>query len=149
MTNTPIDRKVFQRVKTATEQNERTLGRTIITTVATCATVVGWMVFANTTPAPVVNVAPGAVSANSAPIEVTLNYAPIPTVYALPNLAPLPPLAQQGQPVVAPIAVSNIVPVAPVSVVAAAPVVVAQPVVRVVARPAAPVIPAATTGGSK
>ena len=68
MTNTPIDRKVFQQVKTTTEQNERTLSRTIITTVATCATVVGWMVFANTTPAPVVNVAPGAVPTNSAPI---------------------------------------------------------------------------------
>ena len=149
MTNTPIDRKVFQQVKTTTEQNERTLSRTIITTVATCATVVGWMVFANTTPAPVVNVAPGAVPTNSAPIEVSVTYAPIPTVYALPNLAPLPPLAQQGQPVAAPIAVSNIVPVAPVSVVAAAPVVVAQQVVRVVARPAQPVIPAAKTGVSK
>lgn len=149
MTNTPIDRKAFQQVKTITEQNERMLGRTIITTVATCATVVGWMVFANTTPAPVANVAPGGTSANNAPIEVSLNYAPIPTVYALPNLAPLPPLAQQGQSVAAPIAISNIVPVAPVSAVAVAPVVVAQPVVRVVSRPVAPVIPAATTGGSK
>lgn len=149
MTNTPIDRKVFQQVKTTTEQHERMLGRTIITTLATCATVVGWMVFANTTPAPSANVALGGTSANNAPIEVSLNYAPIPTVYALPNLAPLPPLAQQDQPVVAPIAVSNIVPVAPVSVVAAAPVVVAQPVVRVVSRPVAPVILAAITGGSK
>jgi hypothetical protein len=149
MTNTPIDRKVFQQVKTTTEQHERMLGRTIITTLATCATVVGWMVFANTTPAPSANVAPGGTSANNAPIEVSLNYAPIPTVYALPNLAPLPPLAQQGQSVAAPIAISNIVPVAPVSVVAVAPVVVAQPVVRVVSRPVAPVIPAATTGGSK
>jgi hypothetical protein len=149
MTNTPIDRKVFQRVKTEAEQNERVLGRTIITTLATCATVVGWMVFANTTPTPAVTVAPVVAPANNAPIEVTLNYAPIPTVYALPNLAPLSPLAQQGQPVAAPITISNIVPVAPVSAVAAAPVVVAQPVVRVVSRPAAPVVPAATTGGSK
>ena len=152
MTNTPIDRKVFQRVKTETEQNDRVLGRTIITTVATSATVIGWMLFANTAPVPPTNAAPVAQSAPLAPIEVTLNYAPIPTVYALPNLAPLPPLAQQRQPVVAPITVSNVVPVAPVapvSVVAVAPVVVAQPVVRVVARPAAPVIPAATTGGSK
>lgn len=149
MTNTPIDRNVFQQVKTATEQHERMLGRAIITTVATCATVVGWMVFANATPAPVVNAALGDVSANSAPIEVRLNYAPIPTVAALPNLAPLPPLAQQRQPVAAPIAVSNIVPVAPVNGVAAAPVVVAPPIVRVVARPVAPIVPAAKTGGSK
>ncbi len=149
MTNIPIDRKVFQRVKTETEQNDRVLGRTIITTVATSATVIGWMLFANTAPVPPTNDAPVIQPASIASIEVSLNYAPIPTVYALPNLAPLPPLAQQGQPVVAPITVSNIVPVAPVSVVAAAPVVVAQPVVRVVSRPAAPVIPAATTGGSK
>ena len=149
MTNPPIDRKAFQRVKTETEQNERILGRTIITTLATCATVVGWMVFANTTPTPAVTVAPLAAPANSAPIEVTLDYAPIPTVYALPNLAPLPPLAQQRQSVAAPIAVSNSVPAAPLAVVAVAPAPIAQPVVRVVARPAAPVIPAATTGGSK
>jgi hypothetical protein len=147
MTNTPIDRKAFQQVKTTTEQHERMLGRTIITTLATCATVVGWMVFANTTPAPVANVAPGGTSANNAPIEVSLNYAPIPTVYALPNLAPLAPLAQQPQTVVEPIAVNNVVSVAPVSVAAPAP--VAQPVMRVVSRPVAPVIPAATTGGSK
>jgi hypothetical protein len=152
MTNTPIDRKVFQQVKTTTEQHERMLGRTIITTVAMSATVIGWMLFANTAPVLSTNTAPVAQSVPLAPVEVTLNYAPIPTVYALPNLAPLPPLAQQRQPVAAPITVSNVVPVAPVapvSVVAVAPVVVAQPVVRVVARPAAPVIPAATTGGSK
>ena len=148
MTNTPIDRKVFQRVKTETEQHERVLGRMIITTLATCATVVGWMVFANTTPTPAVTVAPVVAPANNAPLEVSLNYAPIPTVYALPNLAPLSPLAQQHQPVAAPIAVSNSVPAAPVNVVAA-PAPVAQPVLRVVARPAAPVIPAAKTGGSK
>ena len=149
MTNTPIDRKAFQQVKTATEQNERMLGRAIITTVATSATVIGWMLFANPAPVPPTNDAPVIQPASIASIEVRLNYAPIPTVYALPNLAPLPPLAQQGQPVTAPIAVSNIVPVAPVSVVAIAPIVVAQPVLRVVSLPVAPVIPAATTGGSK
>jgi hypothetical protein len=147
MTNTPIDRKAFQRVKTETEQNDRVLGRTIITTVATSATVIGWMLFANTAPVPITNVAPVVQSAPLAPVEVRLDYAPIPTVYALPNLAPLPPLAQQQQPVAAPIAVSNVVPVAPVS--AVAPVPVAQPVVRVVSRPAAPVVPVAQTGGSK
>jgi hypothetical protein len=147
MTNIPIDRKAFQRVKTETEQNDRVLGRTIITTVATSATVIGWMLFANTTPVPTTNAASVVQSASLAPIEVSLDYAPIPTVYALPNLAPLSPLAQQQQPVAAPITASNVVPVAPVSAVAPAP--VAQPVVRVVARPAAPVIPAATTGGSK
>lgn len=153
MTNTPIDRKAFQQVKNATEQNERLLGRTIITTVATCATVVGWMIFANTTPAPVANISPSDLPANSAPVEVAMNYAPIPTVYALPNLAPLPPLDQHQRTRIAPIAVSNSM-VAPVSVVAPAPVVqahapVAQPVLRVVARPVAPAIPVAKTGGSK
>jgi hypothetical protein len=151
MTNIPIDRKAFQRVKTETEQNDRVLGRTIITTVATSATVIGWMLFANTTPVPPTNAAPVAQSEPLAAVEVRLDYAPIPTVYALPNLAPLPPLAQQQQPVAAPITVSNVVvpvaPVAPVSAVAPAP--VAQPVVRVVARPAAPVVPVAQTGGSK
>jgi hypothetical protein len=99
MTNSPIDRKVFQRVKTETEQNERVLGRAIITTVATSATVIGWMLFANPAPVPPTNDAPVTQPASIASIEVSLNYAPIPTVYALPNLAPLPPLAQQGQPV--------------------------------------------------
>jgi hypothetical protein len=153
MTNIPIDRKAFQRVKTETEQNDRVIGRTIITTVATSATVIGWMLFANTVLVPPTNAAPVAQSAPLAPIEVSLDYALIPTVYALPNLAPLPPLAQQRQTVAAPITVSNVVvpvaPVAPVSVVAVAPVVVAQPVVRVVSRPAAPVVPVAQTGGSK
>lgn len=153
MTNISIDRKAFQRVKTETEQNDRVIGRTIITTVATSATVIGWMLFANTVLVPPTNAAPVAQSAPLAPIEVSLDYALIPTVYALPNLAPLPPLAQQRQTVAAPITVRNVVvpvaPVAPVSVVAVAPVVVAQPVVRVVSRPAAPVVPVAQTGGSK
>ena len=161
MTNQAPDRKLLQKVRTQTEQNERLLGRTMATVIATCGTIVGWMLIAK--PAPVdalamsdmtAPVTPEAVAA--APVAPTLalvqlEYAPIPTVAAVPEAAPAPtlmpaPVLASGAgapPPPAAVAAPAAAPANP----APAPVAVdAMPALRVVAPPAAaPVAPQPAT----
>jgi hypothetical protein len=159
MTNQAPDRKLLQRVRTQTEQNERLLGRTMATIIATCGTIVGWMLIAK--PAPVDALAQQEAPATAtpemlvaAPLAPTLalvqiDYAPIPTVAAVPEAVPAPTLmpapammtsADGGAPPPAAAAPAA----APANQAAApAPVAVdAMPALRVVAQPtAAPVAP--------
>lgn len=109
MTNGPIDRKLVQKVKTQTEQNERLMGRTIFTALATCGTIVGWMLLSNPTPlAPQTAVAaeaptlmptgvPPTVLQPTAAL-VAIDYAPIPTLQTLPTQPPLPTLRVYKRP---------------------------------------------------
>jgi len=158
MTNQAPERKLLQKVRTQTEQNERLLGRTMATVIATCGTIVGWMLIAK--PAPVDALAmseptatPEAVAA--APVLPTLalvelEYAPIPTVAAVPEAAPAPTLmpapvlaAGSGAPPPPAAAVAPAAAPANPAAAPAAPVAVdAMPALRMVAQPtAAPVAP--------
>jgi hypothetical protein len=112
MTNGPIDRKLVQKVKIQTEQNERLMGRTIFTALATCGTIVGWMLLSNPTPlAPQTAVAaeaptlmptgvPPTVLQPTAAL-VAIDYAPIPTLQTLPTQPPLPTLRVYKKPAAA------------------------------------------------
>jgi hypothetical protein len=106
MTNGPIDRKLVQKIKTQTEQNERLMGRTIFTALATCGTIVGWMLLSNPTPlAPqtVVAAEEPSVMPTDIPLQptaalVVIDYAPIPTLQVLPTQPPLPTLRMYKKP---------------------------------------------------
>jgi hypothetical protein len=164
MTKSPIDRKVLQRVRSESEQNERLLGRVITTALATCGTLVGWMLLAQSASiataeataevaSDVVDTVDGVsmnveVVPNPTVMPVQIDFAPIPTLPVLPDLLPVPTLVPYvAQPISA-----DAVPVQNESapVMAAAPadagVAVAQapasdmPVLRVVAQPTPPVI---------
>jgi len=160
-----IDRKYVQKVKAAHEQRERSLARMVITALATCGTLVGWMLFAKpatsanqpTVDAPSV---PVATTEPLPPTAVVLSVAvvPIPTVMPLPTFAPLPTL----------VAVDNLVgvpevtaPNAPDQAIPQVPMVApdAMPALRVVTMPVMPARPGrpnpsapnpgGNTGGSK
>jgi hypothetical protein len=164
MTNQAPDRKLLQKVRTQTEQNERLLGRTMATVIATCGTIVGWMLIAKPAPvdAPAMSdmtapVTPEAVAA--APVAPTLalvqlEYAPIPTVAAVPEAAPAPtlmpaPVLASGAgapPPPAAVAAPAAAPANPAPAPAAPVAVDAMPALRVVAPPAAaPVAPQPAT----
>ncbi|MFN5058299.1 MAG: hypothetical protein ACK5GU_00095 [Chloroflexota bacterium] len=166
MTKGPIDRKVLQRVRSESEQNERLLGRVITTALSTCGTLVGWMVLSQAAAATTVEVntvdvgndvgvVDGvAMSTDTMPnptiAPVQIDFAPIPTLSTLPDLLPVPTLMPYvAQPIsadAAPAPAQN----ESAPVVAAAPadagVAVVQapvsdmPVLRVVAQPTPPVI---------
>jgi len=165
MTKGTIDRKVLQRVRSESEQNERLLGRVITTALATCGTLVGWMwlshasqavstqantVDAQTEMAPVADFTMSTETiANPTIAPVQIDFAPIPTLPALPDLLPVPTLmpyvAQPIQADGAPAQTNDSVPVviaAPVEggVAAAAAPANDMPALRVVAQPTAPVI---------
>ncbi len=102
MTNpAPNTRKIAQQIKTAGDQNERMLVRTITTILAGVGTIVGWMALANQEPAPVVEavaVEPTQ-TPEPAPTEAllmipttTVAFAPIPTLHAIPGRQVLPTL---------------------------------------------------------
>jgi hypothetical protein len=165
MTNGPIDRKLVQKVKTQTEQNERLMGRTIFTALATCGTIVGWMLLSNPTPlAPQTAVAaeaptlmptgvPPTVLQPTAAL-VAIDYAPIPTLQTLPTQPPLPTLRVYKKPAAAvnsaPVqSVDQPVPTTPPDTTAPAPTIVvdALPVLRVIVAPTvAPVVTAPQPG---
>ena len=164
MTNAPIDRKLVQKIKTQTEQNERLMGRTIFTALATCGTIVGWMLLSNPTPLATQTVA-AAEQLTALPTDivptvvlqptaalVAIDYAPIPTLQVLPTLPPVPTLRAYKKPAVA---AGNPAPVQsvdqPVSTTApdvVLPVAVdAMPVLRVIVQPTvAPVVAAPRPG---
>jgi hypothetical protein len=110
MTNGPIDRKLVQKIKMQTEHNERLMGRTIFTALATCGTLVGWMFLANPTPltpqTAVAAAVPTLIPTDIPPIVVmqptaalvAIDYAPIPTLQALPTQPPLPTLRVYKKP---------------------------------------------------
>jgi hypothetical protein len=94
-----IDRKYVQKVKAAHEQRERTLARMVITALATCGTLVGWMLFAKPATSTIQpsDAAPSVPVATTEPLPPTaivlsVAAAPIPTVVPLPTFAPLPTL---------------------------------------------------------
>ncbi len=104
MTNqAPNTRKVVQQIKSAGEQNERMLVRSITTILASVGTLVGWMALSAQAPVAVVAVV---VEATPAPTEVpaapvvidaliptaTVAFAPIPTLRAIPGRQILPTL---------------------------------------------------------
>ena len=160
MTNGPIDRKLIQKIKTQTEHNERLLGRTIFTALATCGTIVGWMLLANPTPLvpqPVAAAEDPTVLPTDIPLQptaalVAIDYAPIPTLQALPTQPPPPTLRVYKNPVavVNPAPVQSVdqplptnAPDAPAPTVA----VDAMPVLRVIVQPTvAPVVAAPRPG---
>jgi len=99
VTTPVIDRKYVQKVKAAHEQRERSLARTLITALATCGTLVGWMLFAK----PATHAAQSAplplpqATATAEPVPPTaviesVSSAPIPTVVELPTSMPIPTL---------------------------------------------------------
>ena len=104
MTNqAPNNRKFVQQIKSAGEQNERMLVRTITTILASVGTLVGWMVLAAQTPEPVSAVAaeetpvPTEVPAQPAPTAIvvptaTVAFAAIPTLRAVPGRQVMPTL---------------------------------------------------------
>lgn len=168
MTKAPIDRKVLQRVRSESEQNERLLGRVITTVLSTCGTLVGWMLLshaaqATATPPATTDVEPEVLTvadntmdvgiqsvANPTIVPIQIDFAPIPTLPAMPDLLPVPTLMPYvAQPMSAQSApASNPVAEAPVQAAAPAPVdnsvavasVNDMPALRVVAQPTAPVI---------
>ncbi len=167
MTNGPIDRKLVQKVKAQTEQHERLLGRTIFTALATCGTIVGWMFLSNPTPlAPQTAVAaevptayptdiPPTVVIQPTAALVAIDYAPIPTLQALPTQPPLPtlrvlkkPQAVAGNP--APVqSVAQPAPTTPPDTTVPAPTIAIDtlPVLRVIVEPTvAPVVAAPRPG---
>lgn len=103
-----IDRKVLQRVRSESEQNERLLGRVIVTALSTCGTLVGWMLLSQSAQVSTEQLATDAdsvlqtvaneevpaytsdESANVAPMNV--DFAPIPTLPTMPELQPVPTL---------------------------------------------------------
>lgn len=159
MTNGPIDRKFVQKVKAQTEQNERLMGRTIFTALATCGTIIGWMLLSNPTPLAPQTVAAAedpTVMPTDIPLQptaalVTIDYAPIPTLQTLPTQPPLPTLRVYKKPAAA----VNSAPVQsvdqPVPTTApdtAPPVMVdAMPALRIIVQPTvAPVVAAPRPG---
>jgi hypothetical protein len=165
MTKGPIDRKLLQRVRSESEQNERLLGRVITTALSTCGTLVGWMVLSHATQATpaqanVVDATAEIAAAeeftmridampNPTMVPIQIDFAPIPTLPTLPELLPVPTLmpyvAQPMSADVAPMQNNDSAPVvaaAPAdSGVASAPAPVSDmPVLRVVAQPTPPVI---------
>jgi len=163
MTNGPIDRKLVQKIKTQTEQNERLMGRTIFTALATCGTIIGWMLLSNPTPLAPQTVAAAedpTVMPTDIPLQptaalVAIDYAPIPTLQVLPTQPPLPTLRMYKKPQVdavnpAPIqSVDQPVPTNAPDTTAPAPTVVidALPVLRVIVAPTvAPVVTAPQPG---
>jgi len=144
--STPIDRKYVQKVKAAHEQRERALARAVMNALATCGTLVGWMLFAKPTvqaTQPVVDVPilPTETSIPLPPTAVVLDVAsaPIPTVVPLPTFAPLPTLMPVADAVAAPAVVVVAAPSAPDQANPQPPVVAADamPALRVVAMPTA------------
>ena len=97
-----IDRKVLQRVRSESDQNERLLGRAITTALAACGTLVGWMLLSQSTHTTTVQstevtideFAPVAVHDVPDPIALPTNvqFAPIPTLPTMPDLLPVPTL---------------------------------------------------------
>ncbi len=168
MTNGSIDRKVLQRVRTESEQNERLLGRVITTALSTCGTLIGWMMLSHAAQAattqstvdssatqllPVADdgvVVQVDVMPNPTIIPVQIDFAPIPTLPSMPDLLPVPTLMPYvSQPIQADAApvqnnVGDMQAVAPANNQSAevSAVVPASdmPVLRVVAQPTAPVI---------
>jgi hypothetical protein len=169
MTKGPIDRKVLQRVRSESEQNERLLGRVITTALSTCGTLVGWMVLSQAAATTVevntvdveneVAVVDGVViSTDTMPnptiVPVQIDFAPIPTLPTLPDLLPVPtlmpyvaqPISADAAPASAPAPAQNERAPVVVAAPADASVAVAQapvsdmPVLRVVAQPTPPVI---------
>ena len=165
MTKGPIDRKVLQRVRTESEQNERLLGRVITTALSTCGTLVGWMLLSHASSAAPAQPNTTDVGTEMAAVEeisgiidtmpnptvapVQIDFVPIPTLPTLPELLPVPTLmpyvAQPMSADVAPMQNNDSVPVvaaAPAdSGVASAPAPISDmPVLRVVAQPTPPVI---------
>jgi hypothetical protein len=104
MTNqAPNTRKVVQQIKSAGEQNERMLVRSITTILASVGTLVGWMALAAQAPVAVVEVVveetPAPTEAPAAPVVIdaliptaTVAFAPIPTLRAIPGRQILPTL---------------------------------------------------------
>ena len=166
MTKGPIDRKVLQRVRTESEQNERLLGRVITTALSTCGTLVGWMLLSHASqaaPAQANTVDAGTEMAavegftmsidampNPTVAPVQIDFAPIPTLPTLPDLLPVPTLmpyvAQPMSADGAPEQNNNSAPVVAAAPANDAGVASAQapvsdmPVLRVVAQPTPPVI---------
>lgn len=164
-----IDRKYVQKVKTAHEHRERALVRAVMTALATCGTLVGWMLFAQPTvhadtQADVPPSMPTDESVTTPPTAIILDVAaaPIPTVVPLPTFAPLPTLMAVDDTWTAPAVVVVAAPSAPDQTNPQPPVLAtdAMPALRVVAMPttiparpgrpdpAAP-NPGGNTGGSK
>jgi len=163
-----IDRKYVQKVKAAHEQRERSLARMMITALATCGTLVGWMLFAKpvtstSQPSDAVPSVPVATTEPLPPTAIVLSVAaaPIPTVVPLPTFAPLPTLVT-GDHVVVVAGVSEVTaPSTPDQANPQAPVVApdAMPALRVVIMPVIPARPGhpnpsapnpgGHTGGSK
>lgn len=164
MTKPSIDRKVLQRVRSESEQNERLLGRVITTALATCGTLVGWMLLSQSasiaTAEATVEVVSDTVDVvdgvsmnvegmpNPTVMPVQIDFAPIPTLPVLPDLLPVPTLMPYvAQPFSADVAPAQnesapVVAAAPADVgvaVAQAPV-SDMPVLRVVAQPTPPAI---------
>ncbi len=144
--NGQIDRKYVQKVKAAHEQRERALARIVMTALATCGTLVGWMLFAKPTvqaTQPVVDVPilPTETSIPLPPTAVVLDVAsaPVPTVVPLPTFAPLPTLMAVADTVAAPAVVVVAAPSAPDQSNPQPPAVAvdAMPALRVVAMPTA------------
>lgn len=106
-----IDRKYVQKVKAAHEQRERSLARAVMTALATCGTLVGWMLFAKPTTAAVQAPVPPllptetAVPAPPTAIMQAVSSAPIPTIVALPTFVPVPTLMKVNDVVAAPVQV--------------------------------------------
>ena len=166
MTKGPIDRKVLQRVRTESEQNERLLGRVITTALSTCGTLVGWMLLSHASqaaPAQANTVDAGTEMAaveeftmsidampNPTVAPVQIDFAPIPTLPTLPDLLPVPtlmpyvaqPMSADGAPVQnndsAPVVAAA--PATDAGVASAQAPVSDMPVLRVVAQPTPPVI---------
>lgn len=164
MTKGPVDRKIVQRVRSESEQNERLLGRLIITALSTCGTLVGWMLLSQSVS--LVTEQASIIESNDeftavdgvemqyeslpnptvAPIQI--DFAPIPTLPTLPDLLPVPTLMPYvAQPLRADAApVQNESPPMVVAAQADAGVAVAQapvsemPILRVVAQPTPPAI---------
>ncbi|MFM7680034.1 MAG: hypothetical protein ACKO83_14440 [Roseiflexaceae bacterium] len=144
-TGSQIDRKYVQKVKAAHEQRERSLARMVITALATCGTLVGWMLFAKPASSnqPIID-APGvpvATTESLPPTAIVLSVAaaPVPTVAALPTFAPLPTLVVVDNVVAAPAVVVVAAPSSPGQTNPQSPVVAvdAMPALRVVAMPTA------------
>ncbi len=102
MTNqAPNPRKIAQQIKTAGDQNERMLLRTIVTILASVGTLVGWMALAAKEPVTVAEAiipevietpAPAAAEVVVLMPTASVAFAPIPTLRALPGRQAVPTL---------------------------------------------------------
>ena len=155
MTNqAPNTRKVVQQIKSAGEQNERMLVRSITTILASVGTLVGWMALAAQTPVAVVAVVveetPAPTEVPAAPVVIdaliptaTVAFAPIPTLRAIPGRQILPTL----MPTLSGAAVAGGAVDAPADPNVFAPTVAAQ-TLRVVVVPTAAAVEAPGSGSS-